>query len=263
MTKADNPSTKQSLRLRGRLISEDAYGNISLTDIWNAAGRPKHKHPAKWMCHDTAKKFIPAAYDRIVLLEHNNAKIPFNRVCYAKKGRYGASFAHPLIAAKYAGYLDSRLEVQIVEVWLRYRAGDPTLADEILERASAEANEWAARRAMSRSVRNDFTQTLQSHGVTRRGYPLCTDTVYIRLLGAKARQLRRQLGLPDKANVRDKLDALSLSGIIAAEALASDRIKDENCRGDNECQTATDRSASFIREAFDRDRADRARKRML
>jgi hypothetical protein len=148
--------TTNALRLRGKLISEDAYGNISLTDIWRAAGAPTNRHPAKWLSQDAAKKFIPAAYDRIVLLEHNKERIPFNRICYVKRGRFGLSFAHPLIAAKYAGYLSPKLEVQIVEVWLRYRAGDPTLADEILEKASSEANEWAARRAMSRTVRNAF-----------------------------------------------------------------------------------------------------------
>lgn len=139
---------KKALRLRGKLINEDVYGNISLTDIWWAAGRPRNHSPAQWMSQGSATRFISVAYDKIVAMDHNKEKIPFNRVCYAKRGRNGVSFAHPLIAAKYAGYLDARLEVQIVEVWLRYRAGDPTLADEILERASAEANEWAAHRAI-------------------------------------------------------------------------------------------------------------------
>lgn len=52
------------------------------------------------------------------------------------------------MAAAYAGYLDPNLEVEIREVWLRYRAGDATLADEILQRASAEANHWAGMRAL-------------------------------------------------------------------------------------------------------------------
>jgi hypothetical protein len=254
---------KKSLRLRGKLINEDAYGNICLTDIWHVAKRPTSQTPAHWMSHGSTIKFIAVAYDKIIALDYDKEKIPFNRVCYAKRGRYGVSFAHPLIAAKYAGYLDPRLEVQIVEVWLRYRAGDPTLADEILERASAEANEWAARRAMSRKVRNSFTDTLKDHNVSKHGYPLCTETIYIRLLGAKAWQLRRRFGLPAKGNVRDKLGILDLTGVMTAEALATDRIQDENCRGDAECQAATDQSASFIREAFDRDRASRSRKRIV
>lgn len=254
---------KKTLRLRGKLITEDEYGNISLTDIWHAAGRPKNQFPAEWMRTDAAKRFIIAAYDKIMGSAHNKESIPFNQFCYAKRGRYGVSYAHPLIAAKYAGYLDARLELQIVEVWLRYRMGDPTLADEILERASAEANEWAAHRAISRVVRNKFTLTLQAHDVTKRGYPACTNAIYRSLLGGNAFDLRKQRGLPAKANVRNSLDHLELSGVIASEALATDRIEDENRRGDTECLEATSRSAGFIREAFERDRADRNRKRLV
>jgi hypothetical protein len=254
---------EKALRLRGKLIAEDANGNISLTDIWQAAGRRKNQSPAQWMSLPSTGHFIGAAYDRIVALQHNREKIPFNRVCYAKRGRNGVAFAHPLIAAKYAGYLDARLEVQIVEVWLRYRAGDPTLADEILERATAEANEWAAHRAISRVVRNKFTLTLQAHNVTKRGYPACTNAIYREVLGGSAFELRKRRGLPSRANVRNSLDLLELSGVIASEALATDRVEDENRRGDRECLEASRRSAGFIREAFERDKADRNRRRLV
>lgn len=64
-----------------------------------------------------------------------------------------------------AGYLSPKLEVEVREVWLRCRSGDASLADEILEKASPEVNEWAGIRALSRSTRNKHTPILHSHGV--------------------------------------------------------------------------------------------------
>ncbi|SRR5579883_238219 len=54
-------------------------------------------------------------------------------------------------AAAYAGYLSPKLELEVREVWLRYGSDDATLADEILQRATAEENRWAGARAISRS----------------------------------------------------------------------------------------------------------------
>jgi hypothetical protein len=96
-----------------------------------------------------------------------------------------------------------------------------------------------------------------------QGYPACTNAIYREVLGASALELRKRRGFPTKANIRNSLDLLELSGVIASEALATDRIEDENRRGDGECLEASRRSAGFIREAFERDRADRNRKRLV
>jgi len=51
-------------------------------------------------------------------------------------GTNGGTYAHPILACAYAGYLSPELEIEVREIWLRYRAGDATLADEVLARAS-------------------------------------------------------------------------------------------------------------------------------
>jgi hypothetical protein len=57
-----------------------------------------------------------------------------------------------------AGYLSLKLEVEIREVWLRFKAADPALADDVLRRATAEANEWPACGLSSESpARNTLT----------------------------------------------------------------------------------------------------------
>ncbi len=253
------------LRLRGKLVSEDNNGNINLKDIWVIAGSTLNKDPYQWSRRDIGKHFIDAAYKKITgkeirCLTPNKRKKALTSVFYGKKGRSGATFAHPLIAAKYAGYLDPNLEVKIVEVWLRYRAGDPKLADEILERASAEANRWAGLRAISRAVRNGYTSTLKLHGTTGYGYANCTNVIYRQILGANAKQLLNSQGLQESDNLRDNLPERSLSFVTAAESLATERIEEEDCFGFSECYQASKRSAGYLKEAIEKDRADRVKK---
>jgi hypothetical protein len=48
---------------------------------------------------------------------------------------------------------------------------------------------------------------------------------------------------------------------MASEQLATERIEDEDSRGVPECATATNRSATFIRQAIEADRADRIKRK--
>jgi hypothetical protein len=152
------------------------------------------------------------------------------------------------------------LEIEIREVWLRYRAGDATLADDILQRASAEANHWAGVRALARTGRVSFTDTLKSHGVTGRGYLECTEATYLNLLGGKSYQIRASRGLAPKSNLRDNLDAIELACVMASESLASERITEEERLGNAQCVEASAITASVIREAIEADRRSRQRK---
>ena len=180
---------------------------------------------------------------------------------YAKRGRGNAgTFAHPVLAAAYAGYLSPKLEIEIRETWLRFKKADAALADEVLQRASREDNRWAGVRAMSRAKRNDYTDTLRDHGVNGRGYAQCTNSVYRNVLDGTAAIIRAQRGFPPGANLRDRLEIDKLAYVTAAETLATDRIGDEDCYGNRECEVATSRSAGFIREAIERDKKDRQRR---
>lgn len=61
-------------------------------------------------------------------------------------------------------------------------------------------------------------------------------------------------------NVRDNLDIAELSYVMAAEALAAERIEEEHSLGNDQCLRATDQSASAIRSAIDGDRKNRQRR---
>lgn len=261
MSDFDNDNSK-SLTIRGKLISEDNLGYVCLDDIWEAAKGRASQAPKHWRGTRSATALIEALQKKVTAA-YLKEKKPNHPVIYANRGR-GAkgTYAHPIIAAAYAGYLSPKLEIEVREVWLRYRSGDATLADEILQKATAEENRWAGVRALSRSQRNSYTQTLKDHGVVEGGYMECTERVYLHLLGGKSFQLRSKMNLPKKSNLRDALPTDQLSYVMAAEAIAAERIKEEDRWGNTECAEASALGASAIRTALEADRRSR-QKRML
>lgn len=247
----------QQLQLRGRLISEDNRGNLRLDDIWTLAKQPKRKSPSEWQSSRPATALIEELQQRITT-ENVKCGRPNFKVIYTPIGTsYSGTFAHPILAAAYAGHLSPKLEIEVREIWLRYRAGDATLADDILQRASEEENRWAGMRALGRSQRKSYTDTLKNHGVHGKGYMECTEAVYSNLLGGKSFELRRRMKLPPKANLRNELSADKLAYIMAAEALSSERIDEEERFGNSECIEASAIGARAIRNAIEADRRDR------
>lgn len=249
----------RSLILRGARITEDKFGHIRLDDIWRLAKAGPSKLPKHWRTTVLAKALIAELQKKVTTADilQNSAMVP---VIYAKVGRGNdGTFAHPVLAAAYAGYLSPKLEIEVREVWLRYRKGDATLADEILQRATAEENKWAGARALARSERVSYTGVLKKQGVEGKGYMRCTEAVYVNLLGGKSFELRDRRGLAPKVNLRDNLDVAELSYVMAAEALSSERILEENRRGNEACEEASGISANAIRRAIEEDRRNRQR----
>jgi hypothetical protein len=245
------------LVVRGSRIYEDANGHVRLDDLWRAAKGTASKQPKHWRTNAVAKALIEELQKKVTTsyIKENKPIVP---VIYAKIGRGNdGTFAHPIIAAAYAGYLSPKLEIEVREVWLRFRSGDATLADEILQRATVEANRWAGTRAISRSQRVVYTDTLKKHYVTGKGYMECTEAVYSKLLGGRSHEIREARGLEPRVNVRDNLSTAELSFVMAAEALAAERIEQEIRLGNDECIDATERSASAIRDAIESDRKSR------
>ncbi|MDP5280621.1 KilA-N domain-containing protein [Sphingomonas sp. DG1-23] len=250
----------KQLVIRGKAVAEDENGLICLDDLWALAAAKPAQKPAKWRAGAAAKALLGALAKKIRISDI----LPGGKggaLIRAKPGRGNkGTFAHPILAAAYAGYLNPDLEVEVREVWLRYRAGDATLADEILQRASAEANHWAGVRALSRARRRNYTDTLKAHGVQAKGYMDCTEAVYLHLLGGKSYQIRANMKLPPKTNLRDHLDTDKLAYVMAAEALSAERIEEEDRRGNTDCAEASARSAAAIRKAIEADRKDRQKR---
>jgi hypothetical protein len=250
--------TMNDLKIRGRTIRSDENGLICLTDIWDAAGFKVNQKPNDWWRNPTAQSLAVALLDQITGKSRNKTKISVKTIFYSKAGKSGGSFGHPVLACAYAGYLSPKLEVEVREIWLRYRAGDATLADEVLERAGPAANEWAGVRALTRSTRNRHTAVLSEHGVSRPlDFASITNETYIALFDRPAKSLRTERGLKKSDSLRDKMTLPELTYIMAAESLANERIEETNPSGPTPCQIAVRTSATFIREAIEKDRASR------
>ena len=54
-------------------------------------------------------------------------------------GRNGETFAHWQIALAYAKYLSPELHMAVNEVFMRYKAGDPKLAEEVIDKVEDPA----------------------------------------------------------------------------------------------------------------------------
>lgn len=242
--------------LRGRTIRVDEDGLVCLNDIHKAGGFSVNQTPAHWQQLPHVTKMMVTMLDRTVGRSHNS-KISMKSIITSKRGANGGTYADPVLALAYAEYLSAPLAIQVKEVFLRYKAADPTLADDVLERASPEANEWAGKRALARAGRRPFTDTLQRHGVSAPlEYARCTDAVYIGLFRKNARQLKQAKRA--SSNLRDAMDGVELTFVAAGEALARERIEQTKCKGAVECEAATLRSTSFLRDALEAERRDRA-----
>lgn len=243
-------------KLRGKSIRVDAEGFVSLNDIHRAAGFKTTKRPYDWQRNPTTNPLIIATYERVTGKSRKGY-----RMSAVYRATAEGTWAHPILAAAYAGYLKPELEVEMREVWLRYRAADATLADEVLARATGEQNEWAARRAMGRAVRGAYTAELHERGVTKPlHFAICTNETYSGLFGSPAKKLKEVRGIPEKANLRDHMSMKELAFLAASEALAVERMEDEDADGFPECKTATSKAAGAIRSAIDADRQNRQRK---
>src|ERR1700730_3345465 len=128
----------KSLVLRKRLIRTDEQGRICLTDIYASGQYGDHQTPNDWWRVHATQRLAEALLSRFPGNNRQSNKPDISEIYEGKSGPKGAVYAHPILACSYAGYLCPEFEIEVREVWLRYRAGDPTLADEVLERASPE-----------------------------------------------------------------------------------------------------------------------------
>lgn len=245
------------LTVRGKQIADDGAGFLSLNDMWKLAAEPTSKSPPQWRRLPTSIDLIEATVQNMGK-SHVKAKSGDGSVIYSKSGKGGGTFAHPVLALAYAEYLEPSLGVEVREVYLRFRGGDPLLADETLQRAGDEANRWTAQRAMSRVLRKEYTATLQDHGVlSGQAMAQCTDGIYRGFLGRTTKQELKIRNLPASASLRDEMNFVDLTGVMLTEALATEDIKEANRQGHSECYQSSKRSGLAVRKVIDEQRAAR------
>ncbi|MAB15223.1 KilA-N domain-containing protein [Parvibaculum sp.] len=250
---------KNTLKVRGKNINFDENGLACLGDIWKAAGFSKNQKPNDWLRLRSTANFVDAVCEKVTGKSRNWTKSEIKSVLCVKRG--SGTFADVRLALAYAEYLNPKLAIEVKEVFLRYRGSDPTLADEVLQKASAEANEWVAKRAMGRAIRSEYTDQLDRRGVkTGFQYGNCTNATYQGLFGSTAKQLKQAKGLAKNDNLRDKMSMSEIAFVAAAEALSVERMTDEDSLGYSECRQATLRASTSIRDAIESDRKNRQKR---
>jgi hypothetical protein len=125
------------LVLRGVNVQEDEYGNVCLNDLWTLAGGPENRRPVDWHRGKRASALQAALDDRMVENLHYSGANPPQTYRAIGKGRGSRTFAHPVLALDYAEYLQPALGVEVREIFLRYRAADISLANDILDGLSS------------------------------------------------------------------------------------------------------------------------------
>ncbi|KNY18243.1 hypothetical protein AKG11_03675 [Shinella sp. SUS2] len=243
---------------KSRKIRVDESGLVCLSDIHSAAGFSKNQTPSDYMALPSSQKEVVALVGKKTGKSGLFGKTEIKSVWYSKKGPGGGVWADENIALGYAAYLSPTLAVEIRDVFLRFKKGDESLVDEIRENGAKRDAVREQHRQIGKKVRKDYTDTLKSHGVTKwYEYAHCTNETYKHLLGGTAKELRISRKLAPKANVRDHMSLAEIAYTMASEALAVERIEDQNANGYAECKTETRIAATTIRGAIEHDRRNR------
>lgn len=145
------------LVLRGNRITGDDRGNVCLNDLYEVSGRPINLDPSQWARHKRTKALKGALDDRIMCATHRSAKDVSESTYYSVgRGRSARTFAHPVLALEYAESLNPQIGLEVKEIFLRYRADDISLANDILDRIAEQVqeDEFRLRNRDEMTVRN-------------------------------------------------------------------------------------------------------------
>ncbi len=246
-----------ALAIRGRIVRVDENGLACLTDIWSAAGFKKTQKPGDWSKLMVTHRKVERVLALVTGKTRGYDKADMQRVLRVRRGENGGTYADIRLALDYAEFLNPKLAIEVKEVFLRFKSGDASLADDVLQRASAEDNEWVAKRALGRSVRHSYTAQLQARGVKGgHEFGLCTNETYVGLFNRTAAELKSDKGLAKTANLRDQMSVSDLVKVAFSEVLSVERMEAEDSRGFSQCRLATRVAASSVRRALEANKSD-------
>jgi hypothetical protein len=242
-------------------IRVDENGLVCINDIYTAAGFSKNQSPADWIQLIGTKKEIGALIKKKTGKTGLFTKNDVKSVMYSKKGPGGGIWVDENLALGYAAYLSATLAVEIRDVFLRFKKGDETLVSEIRANRAKRDPVFEQHREIGKRVRRTYTDTLKEHGV-KQGfeYAHCTNELYKHLHGGTAKELKISRRLNPKANLRDHMSLSEIAYTMASEALAAERIEEQDANGFSACRVETRLAATTIRAALESDRKNRQRK---
>ena len=202
------------------------------------------KAPAQWKRLPQSRGYISALEKKL----GNCGKIP-QFASHGKSGMYG----HYLLLLAYLQYLNPTLHVEANEYFLRFKAGDPTLIDEIYRNASVEGKARAELRMKSILKRRSFTDELAAHGCGSDDFGRITNAGYEESFDKNAVQLKASYGLkPTAKNLRDVMPPEMLNQVQLYEDLAAAKMNKDKTQGAFVCETTTRNASRMIREFLEK-----------
>src|SRR5690348_10466057 len=102
----------KDLKVRGRSIRSDAMGRICLNDIWASGNFSESRRSQDWWRTFPAKSLAEALLARLGKSQPFS-KADFDEIYFAIGKPGGGTWAHPVLACAYAGYLAPDLEVEV------------------------------------------------------------------------------------------------------------------------------------------------------
>jgi hypothetical protein len=190
--------------------------------------------------------------------------IPISKLVVTRKGgnrTTQGTWIHPHIAMHLAQWLSPQFAVRVSKIVIErlQEESNPELAlKRGRDRAAAQyrregrSEGWIHERIYGKEIRQEYTHDLKEHGCEGAGYALCTDAIYMGVLGGKCKTLKTLRGLDDKDSLRDHLPRRELTFTRFAEELASMKLDEDNAHGNEDCLRASTRAARLTREAIDK-----------
>jgi len=240
-----------TINFNGHEISKDAEGRVSLTDLWKSAGAQHKKDPGTWKKWKGNKDFIAHI--------QNTPKTGCYPVMATKAGKGGGTYAHPQIALAYAKGLSHKLHAFVNEVFFD-RVKEESNPELIVERAvktfrrKGLTDAQISARIQGVQARNKLTEVCGKHGVRDAGFRDVTNAIYMPLLGGTAADVRKSLGLPVKANLRDTMSVIELRTVELAELVSAENIQEKRVFGTQACVDECYKAAAEIGGALVRSR---------
>lgn len=240
-----------TLNFNGHQISRDADGRVSLTDLWKSAGAQHKKDPGTWKAQKQNKGFIAHI--------SNTPNSGGLKVLATKRGNGGGTYAHPQIALSYAKSLSHKLHAFVNEVFFD-RVKEEANPELIVERAVKSfrrkglSDAQISARIQGVQARNKLTEVCSKHGVRDAGFRDVTNAIYMPLLGGTAADVRKSLGLPLRANLRDSMSVIELRTVELAELVSAENIEGKRVFGTQACVNECYKAAAEIGGALLRSR---------
>lgn len=156
------------------------------------------------------------------------------------------------------GAVGRKYREQAAQLFSRFLDDPASVASAAVERMSDVERDRLEARLKGKRTRFHFTNVLKEHGVVQVGYANCTNAIYVKILGATARQLKVHIAEKTKMSVqhvnpRDHFSVQQLGDVETAERIAAGQLRRQSVAGNAGVERVVMRSAEYTRRLLDGD----------